>query len=99
MLQINRYPWLVLVGAVKDGETKPSFGCGGTIVASRYIISAAHCFDVFGTSPGGIYVWIGEHNPDITGETRLPEVLIRRVVGIEGWKLNIIATGSVVKQG
>jgi len=55
--------------------------CGGTIVASRYIISAAHCFtqtdnDGFITkilTADDIKLWIGDHNLQTTGETSLPE--------------------------
>ena len=60
--------------------------CGGTIVASRYIISAAHCF--FDANYGvvtriltaeDIKLWIGDHNLFISGETFIPEIQIRKI--------------------
>ena len=51
-------------------------------MASKYVISAAHCFmttDTNGiitgapTDPSDVRVWIGDHNLDTTGETSLAE--------------------------
>ena len=80
LIKINQYPWLVRVG------TEGSTFCGGTLVASRYVISAAHCF--FQTDNAGIItkvltaddikLWIGDHNLHTAGETSLPEKQIRQ---------------------
>ena len=61
--------------------------CGGTIVASRYIISAAHC--VFNTDDNNVVTriltakdikfWIGDHNIFISRETFIPEEQIRKL--------------------
>ena len=42
----EQYPWMVFVNA-------SGFVCGGTLVASRYMVTAAHClfFDKAGTRP------------------------------------------------
>ena len=65
--------------------------CGGTIVASRYIISAAHCFFVTEKDENqnnivtrirtaeDIKLWIGDHNLEISGETFIPEIQIRKI--------------------
>ena len=53
--------------------------CGGTLVASKYIISAAHCmfeYDDNGivtaaTTADQIAIRIGDHNLDLDGETSL----------------------------
>ena len=36
--QVNKYPWIVSIAV-------PGFRhyCGGTLVASKYVVSAAHC--------------------------------------------------------
>ena len=39
----NRWPWMV---SIKDGESKTHF-CGGSIVHSRFILTAAHCFKMY----------------------------------------------------
>merc|ERR1719384_664687 len=36
----NKYPWMV---ALVDTNTTDGQFCGGTLVASKYIITAAHC--------------------------------------------------------
>ena len=56
-------------------------------MASRYIISAAHCFFVTDSNnivtriltAEDIKLWIGDHNLDIFGETFIPEKQIRKL--------------------
>ena len=76
MLEMNKYPWLVGIG------DKFSIYCGGTLVASKYVITAAHCFQSVNkyngtimilTSPSEVKVWIGFHNVVKPGGSRLTE--------------------------
>merc|ERR1711976_577730 len=74
---VNKYPWMA---AIMDGTGSSQF-CGGTLVASKYVISAAHCmfYDQAGTQPrpaNDVSVRIGEHDLSTTGETTLPEKTI-----------------------
>ena len=39
--QMNKYPWVVTI-VNNFGFPRPE-DCGGTLVASKYVISAAHC--------------------------------------------------------
>ena len=36
--QANKYPWVVALTTLGGGQY-----CGGTLVASKYVITAAHC--------------------------------------------------------
>ena len=72
---MNKYPLLVRI-ATRDGT---SSYCGGTLIATKYVISATHCF--YNSDVNGIVtsaktaeetaILIGAHNLN-TGETNLP---------------------------
>jgi len=73
----NKYPWIVsLVGA---DSTFPT--CGGTLVASKYVVTAAHCMstDAFANnapSSPTFKVRIGEHDWSTTSEGKLKEITL-----------------------
>lgn len=73
----NKYPWMV---ALMDGTGSSQF-CGGTLVASKYVVTAAHCmfFDQNAQQPlttAQVKVRIGDHDLAATGETSIAEKTI-----------------------
>merc|ERR1711981_286813 len=70
----NKYPWMVALVGSSGGQF-----CGGTLVASKYVISAAHCmFTLDGTALANtdFQIRIGEHDLTTTGEGSLTEMTI-----------------------
>merc|ERR1712038_1030797 len=65
----NKYPWMAAL--VRDGNQF----CGGTLVASKYVISAAHCMTE-GSSTPDFQIVLGEHDLTSTGEGSLTEDVI-----------------------
>ena len=65
--QINKYPWMVSLVSSGGGHF-----CGGTLVASRYVVTAAHCLE--GSLPSELAVVLGEHDTTVTGEGSIGEL-------------------------
>ena len=78
---MNQYPWLVSIGLVR----RNNHICGGTLVASRYVISAAHCFVrtddsnivMEKLSAEDLQLRVGDHDLGEEGETILKQQQIR----------------------
>ena len=66
---------------ISDDDPETAMLCGGTLVASKYVISATHCFyteDItIMRKKENIRIWLGDHNIKQSGETLLEEKKIR----------------------
>merc|ERR1719369_279277 len=77
--EINEYPWMAKFG---------SFFCGGTLIASQWILTAAHC--ITGLAAGDITMVLGEHDLLSQSESLIPrkEVSVTTVIGHPDYKWN-----------
>ncbi|KAB7496397.1 Serine protease easter [Armadillidium nasatum] len=42
---IGAFPWMAALGYTAPGRSKPSFLCAGSVINSKYVLTAAHCLD------------------------------------------------------
>ena len=73
LCQKNKYPWMAALLSSNGGQF-----CGATLVASKYVVTAAHCmfFDQDGKQPlstSDVQVRLGDHDLSVTGETTIAE--------------------------
>ena len=74
---INQYPWMAMIIMKEDPAIKQI--CGGTLITSRWVLTAAHCFGAHDVgefnamfiTPGAIYVRLGEHDRFTSSESSL----------------------------
>lgn len=56
----GEYPWLTAI--YKKQRTGITFICGGSLVTSKIVLTAAHCFELLGLTARRIVVLLGRHN-------------------------------------
>ena len=61
--------------------------CGGTVVASRYVVTAAHCVQQFNSSE--IFVRVGEHDTHVVGESNVERrVNVSEIIVHQGFDIS-----------
>ena len=76
----HAYPWMAQLKGRNDG----GHICGGAVINSRWVATAAHCID----SPKSEYlIVVGEHDHSTTGETGRTETYnVDKIVLHEHWQ-------------
>ena len=73
----NEYPWMAAISDPQESQF-----CGGTLIASQWVLTAAHCMfkDAEGTQPQtaeDIRVVLGEHDLLDSFESKIPTKVVR----------------------
>ncbi|XP_070156103.1 trypsin-1 [Polyergus mexicanus] len=74
---VNQYPWMALL------MYRGQFYCGGTVINSRYVLTAAHCIDRFDESK--LTVRILEHNRNSTSESTTQDFKVEKALKHSGY--------------
>ena len=83
---MNKYPWIVFLRYKSNNELL----CGGSLVASSFVLSAAHCFTTESLQPEDISAVLGEHDKTSNTESILPlfSINVVKIINHENHNLN-----------
>jgi len=59
---LGQYPWLANIGYSVSNSDEIQYNCGGTLIGSLYVLTAAHCVTNLPKSYSFSRVRLGEHN-------------------------------------
>jgi len=66
----GRYPWMVALVAPGMSDAAAGFACGGTVIAPRRVLTAAHC--VSSVAPSELNVLVGRERLSESGGRTIP---------------------------